>query len=167
MPNYSNGKIYTIRCRTDTTLIYVGSTVNTLTRRFTDHKSVSESRKCPFHYKMEEIGINNWYIELYELYPCNSKIELNKREGEIIRLIGNLNSCISGRTREEYRKSEEGQKVEGNSQKLYRENNKDIIKERKTINDVDIICECGSITKKYKKKRHENSKKHLKFIENK
>lgn len=179
MPDYSKGKIYTIRCRIDDSLIYVGSTVNTLTRRFTNHKGVSESRKCPIHYKMEEMGFNNWYIELYELYPCNSKIELNKREGEIIRLIGTLNRNISGQSKDEYRKSDKGKEVEKkgrllyykNNQeqireihKLYRENNKDVIKERYCNNNIDITCECGSIIKKYKITVHRKSKKHLKFI---
>ncbi len=37
---------------------------------------------------------SNWYIELYENYPCNNREELCKREGEIIRLIGTLNSNV-------------------------------------------------------------------------
>lgn len=36
----------------------------------------------------------NWYIELYELYPCGSREELGKREGEVIRLISNLNKKL-------------------------------------------------------------------------
>jgi hypothetical protein len=34
---------------------------------------------------------------LVENYPCNNREELCKREGEIIRLIGTLNSNIAGR----------------------------------------------------------------------
>ena len=45
---------------------------------------------------------DNWYIELFENFPCNSKEELNKREGEIIREIGTVNKTIAGRTHKEY-----------------------------------------------------------------
>ena len=38
-PNkYHNGKIYTIRCRDDDTLIYVGSSCLPLHKRFYEHK---------------------------------------------------------------------------------------------------------------------------------
>ena len=43
-----------------------------------------------------------WYIELFELFPCDVKCELEKREGEIIREIGTLNKKIAGRNRKEY-----------------------------------------------------------------
>ena len=39
MPDYSKGKIYTIRCRTNESLIYVGSTVEKyLSTRLAKHK---------------------------------------------------------------------------------------------------------------------------------
>jgi hypothetical protein len=34
---------------------------------------------------------DDWHIELHQLFPCNSKEELQQKEREIIRLIGNLN----------------------------------------------------------------------------
>jgi predicted GIY-YIG superfamily endonuclease len=36
---YNNGKIYTIRCREDPALIYVGSTTQPLHKRWFTHKS--------------------------------------------------------------------------------------------------------------------------------
>ncbi len=36
---YNNGKIYTIRCRTDNKFIYVGSTTQPLHKRWFTHKS--------------------------------------------------------------------------------------------------------------------------------
>ena len=36
---YNNGKIYTIRCKTDNNLIYVGSTTQPLHKRWFTHKS--------------------------------------------------------------------------------------------------------------------------------
>ena len=50
MPNYADGKIYTIRNRNDTTLIYVGSTTQPLYKRFYSHKKDSEKKdKYPNH----------------------------------------------------------------------------------------------------------------------
>ena len=105
MKDYGKGKIYTIRCRTDDTLIYVGSTVQPLSKRLGNHKADSKREKCKNYliYKTINGDWNNWHIELHSLYPCNSKEELERKEGEIIRLIGNLNSKIAGRTPKEYR----------------------------------------------------------------
>jgi hypothetical protein len=70
----------------------------------------------------------DWYIELYENYPCNSKNELCKREGEIIRLIGTSNKYIAGRNNNEYR-IENADKIKEAS-KQYRIENADKINEK-------------------------------------
>jgi hypothetical protein len=94
MPDYSKGKIYTIRSHNDDKLIYVGSTIQPLSTRFGGHKRDQKNKTSLSKY------INNpenntdwyqWYIELYENYPCNSKDELCKRENEIIREIATIN----------------------------------------------------------------------------
>ena len=51
---------------------------------------------------MREKGTDNFYIELYEDFPCQNRAQLGKREGEIIREIGTLNKQITCRTRAEY-----------------------------------------------------------------
>ena len=38
MPIYKQGKIYTVGCKTDDTLIYVGCTTELLSRRMSKHK---------------------------------------------------------------------------------------------------------------------------------
>jgi hypothetical protein len=53
---------------------------------------------------MREIGFDSFYIELYENFNCDNIEQLLKREGEVIREIGNLNKIISGRTTKEYKK---------------------------------------------------------------
>jgi predicted GIY-YIG superfamily endonuclease len=50
MPNYSKGKIYTIRCRHDASLIYVGSSTQTLSQRWTDHKKIINNGHKQFLY---------------------------------------------------------------------------------------------------------------------
>ena len=94
MPDYSQGKIYTIRCRDDNSLIYVGSTTQNLSQRLAGHKRLSTNLKYQ-NIKLYQTVNNdwdNWYIELYELCPCNCKTELDKREGEVIRNIATLNA---------------------------------------------------------------------------
>jgi hypothetical protein len=100
MPDYTNGKIYTIRCRNDDNLIYVGSTIQSLPVRFGGHKKNSKREKNQsilLYSRIEDW--NDWYIELYEIYPCYNVQELKKREGEIIRQIGTLNREVAGRTK--------------------------------------------------------------------
>jgi hypothetical protein len=53
--------------------------------------------------KMNELGHDMFSIELVEQYPCSSRIELHRREGDIIReLKPTLNSFVAGRTQKEY-----------------------------------------------------------------
>jgi hypothetical protein len=107
MPDYSKGKVYCIRSP-HTTKIYVGSTTLSLTARFGEHKRLYK------HYTTGRgagkrggctsesiISEGDAYIELLELWPCNSKEELNAREGYRQRLIGPdnlINRSIAGRT---------------------------------------------------------------------
>jgi hypothetical protein len=181
MPDYSKGKIYTIRCRTDATLIYVGSTIQPLAKRWGLHKCYSLKQPETLIYKTMNNDWGNWYIELYELFPCNSKEELLKKEGEIIRLIGNLNSKIAGRTIKEYRDENEVKLKDktkkwrqNNKQeikdynKIYYENNKEkyknIKKEWYEINKIKITCSCGGCYIFQNKLKHLKTKKHNNFL---
>ena len=59
---YKNGKIYTIRYKNDDSLIYVGSTIGPLYKRFTQHKIVSKVKKyenMPLYKKFKETNIND------------------------------------------------------------------------------------------------------------
>ncbi len=129
MPDYKKGKIYTIRCFNDTSLVYVGSTTQTLSQRWTDHKkncSVEKYQNVCLYKKMNELGKDNFYIELYDEYPSEDKNQLEKKEGEIARQIGTLNQRIAGRNHEEYLK-EEKEKVKQSQQK-YRNKNQEEFK---------------------------------------
>ena len=107
MPDYKNGKIYTSRCKFDTTLIYVGNTTQKLCDRMTSHRN-NPRNDVSFYSHVKDWS--DWYIELYEDFPCERREQLVKREGEITRQIGTLNKNIAGRTRQEYR-IEEKEKV--------------------------------------------------------
>jgi len=101
MVNYQLGKIYTVRSLTSPE-IYVGSTTAPLCKRMAKHHSDWKNGLVLGLHKEIVYDINEWFIELYELFPCNLKCELEKREGEIIREIGTLNKNIAGRTKKEY-----------------------------------------------------------------
>ena len=130
MPDYSKGKIYTIRCRTDDTLIYVGSTIQPLYKRLASHKISSnrERDKNMLIYTTINGNWENWYIELYELYPCSCKEELCKREGDVIRLIGTLNNRIAGRTHKEW--YDDNKERHSENCKKWNEANKEYSKEK-------------------------------------
>ena len=132
--NYANGKIYTIKNKNDTSLIYVGSTIQTLSTRFRHHKSDSKRIKSKL-YDTVNNDWTDWYIELYELYPCDNKTELFKREGELIQKIGTLNKCIAGRTLKEY--CLDNREILNEKAKQYRLDNREILKEKQKQYDLN------------------------------
>ena len=164
--DYSKGKIYTIRYRNDDSLIYVGSTVNILSYRFADHKRRcknpnNERHNLMIYQKMRETeDIDNWYIELYEDFPCDNKEQLLKREGEIIREIGTLNRNIAGRSTEQYRKDNK-EKYEKYLKEYRRQNKEKISENDKQRKSLRIQCECGSTINKGDLAKHRRTKKHL------
>ena len=79
MPNYQNGKIYTIRSYSRPDLIYIGSTTVSLSERFGKHKhNTGETSKII-------IELGDAYIELFEEYPCEGHSKLNL----LIKLVKN------------------------------------------------------------------------------
>jgi hypothetical protein len=163
--NYQNGKIYTIRSY-QTDKYYIGSTASTLTKRLSGHKKSSNKSTSKI---ITDLG--DAYIELLELYPCNSKIELMKREGELQRLYKNdiVNRKIECRTIKEYYK-DNADKIKTNVQEYYK-NNVNIIKEYKQEyyeKNADIILEnkkqyyksnADKIQEKQKQSRKNNAEK--------
>jgi hypothetical protein len=143
MPNYQDGQIYTIRCKTDNALIYVGSTTMTLSRRMVAHRCSSKTSNRKIYQSING-NWDDWYIELYEVFPCKNKQELNKREGEIIREIGTLNSAIAGITHQE-------------SSKLYHQNHREERLELSRQYNIDN----NEARKEYKKKYREEHKEEI------
>ena len=181
MPNYQDGKIYTIRNYTDNEMIYVGSTTETLSRRLAKHRyDCKRGLGISLYSHITNNDWSNWYIELYEYYPCNERAELDRREGEVIREIGTINKRIAGRTKEEWCEENPEYFKEYNEnnadkfkeyQKTYYEDNKDKVKEKVKNyqkNNADIIkeknkkwCEDNAekIKEKNKKYREGNADK--------
>ena len=77
----------------------------------------------------DEYGIDNCKIELVEYYPCRTKAELEKREGEHIQKTNCVNRIVPGRTKQEYRETHKEERRD--KDRLYRENNVEKLKEKK------------------------------------
>jgi len=124
--DYKNGKIYKLWC-VESDLIYIGSTCSPLYKRLYQHKLKTNNISSK---KLFELS-NNVKIELILNFPCNNINELNKKEGEIIRLNKEkcVNKIIAGRTNEEYYNDNKSKIRE--QQKQYDKDNKDKIKEQK------------------------------------
>jgi len=133
MPDYKQGKIYQI-VSSQCDKVYVGSTTMTLDARMWNHKSDTHCSSS----KILEYG--DARIELIENYPCDTKKQLCRREGEIMMSRNCVNSRIAGLTRQEtcerYRQLRKD-KV-NQSSKIYREANRDKIKAYRTANKERI-----------------------------
>lgn len=164
---YSRGKIYKIIGGNG--LIYYGSTCNTLTKRLGQHQSdykrykAGKSKKYATSFKVLEQ--EEHYIKLVEDYSCNSKVELEAREGYYITNNICVNKAIANKYnflgsvdyqkkyREEheddiikYKKDyyEENAEMLRNKSNDYRANNKEKVAEGKKIHyeaNKDLILQ--------------------------
>ena len=101
MVNYQNGKIYRIDCLS-TGKVYIGSTTKeTVAKRLAEHVSKFKQWKAgkSNYTSFQIIEQGNYKITLIELYPCNSKDELSRREGFYIRSMECVNKVIPNRTK--------------------------------------------------------------------
>jgi hypothetical protein len=166
--DYNNSKIYTIRSRSRSDLVYVGSTTQALSVRFAGHKRKRDSTST------NVIDIGDSYIELYVSYPCNNREELNKKEGEVMRSMDCVNKRIEGRTRIEYEKEhkkerKQYEKEHKKERKQYRETHKEEAKKYRENEKNLQTCICGTIYnygKSSNRKDHYRSQKHQLHLDN-
>ena len=174
MPDYSKGKIYKV-VDFEMTKCYIGSTVQPLCSRMATHRD---------HYRkyvngksliwasvfrlFDEFGLKNCKIVLVENYPCNSKEELEGREGEYQKNTECVNKYTAGKNPEE-------QKLENsNRQKQQRIDNPEKVREydrqayykRKEHKNRPYICECGATVCFRVRLRHFKSLKHQQYLQN-
>jgi hypothetical protein len=182
MPNYQHGKIYMIEsisnnCR------YYGSTVDTLSRRLAKHRNDIKRGKNPSSKKV--LKYSDARILLVELFPCNSKMELEAKEAIYIRSNDCVNKNIPQRTKKEYNKQykQDNKEVIAEYHKQYKQDNKDVIKQYQQDNKEVIaeyhkqyqqdnkekiaekknkkcLCDCGKIYTHCSYKRHTRSQQH-------
>ena len=137
MPNYQNGKIYSLRSH-QTDDIYIGSTTLSLSLRKAGHRNHYKRHLDGEYHFVTSFNITKFddcYIELIENYPCNTRNELDKREGELIRGMDCVNKYIAGRTKKSY--YVDNKEAISESQKAYYVDNKEAISEKKKAYYVD------------------------------
>jgi len=163
---YENGKIYLVKCKNDDTLVYVGSTNMSLEERFRLHKY---DKTCSLYQYVND-DWDNWYIELYEEYPCKNKYILELRETEVQRQIATINKQLARRNHKQYRQDNHDKLIEYQKQR-YQDNRDNILEKQKQYRQDNrekifeqITCErCGSICTKHHLKRHQRTQKCLKY----
>ena len=186
---YNKAKIYKIHNIIDNE-IYIGSTRISLANRMAKHRFTAreERRNCHRLYmKMNDLGIDKFYIELIEEYPCENVEQLRRHEGEIIReLKPSLNFAIAGRTNKEWREDnaeykkekdkeyyQEHQEIIKERSKRYRQDNREVMiqqnkeyyqKKREELKEK-VECECGAVCSKYAMPKHKKSLKHQQAME--
>ena len=97
--DYSKGKIYKITSP-NSDQVYIGSTVKSLNDRLCCHIYAGRTTNI---YSKIVIDKGKAKIELIELFPCKTRTELCRREGEIIKATLNCcNKFIAGRTIKEW-----------------------------------------------------------------
>jgi len=153
MPDYSKGKIYTIRSF-QCDKYYIGSTIQKLSDRLAGHKRhFNEWINGTYNYvtSYEILKYDDCYIELLEGYPCNNRDELKRYEGQKIREFKNecCNKYIAGRTRKEY--NNDNKEIISEKKKIYNENNKEKIKQYREDNKEHI----AKRDKEYREKNKE------------
>ena len=169
---YQKGKIYFIGNYVDDD-IYIGSTTQTLKRRFNKHKIQIDNDKTKhrkLYAKMIELGVECFYIEEIEKCPCNDVEELQKRERHyILERKPVLNIQIPLRTMEEWRRDSQEHLQEYERQryinnprkeykKQYREDNKDKLDE----NTKRFREENPDYMKEYNQKYYQEKKDYFK-----
>lgn len=174
MPDYSKCVIYKLQCKeTKIKEIYIGSTCN-FTNRKRHHKSDCNNIKTKrYNYKVYQFirkngNWDNWDMIPVEKYPCKDKIEKLIRERYWFdKLKATLNDDTPNRTQKEYQQLPK-QKIK---KQEYQKKNKESCNENKrnfyNRNNYKITCECGYIISKIGKPRHEKTKKHINFINQK
>ena len=108
--------------------------------------------------KIRETDIKDWYIELYENFPCENNELLLKREGEVIRDIGILNKVVSGRKLKQWYQDNKEKIL--NYQREYKEINKEQIKEKNKYTELKQKILLKRNTRKTKNKYY-NRKRNI------
>jgi hypothetical protein len=126
MAKYKNGKIYKLWSPQGDD-IYIGSTVNSLSKRKGEHKSGYFNKTSHCNSKILFEKYDDVRIELIEKFACENRMELNAREGYYIRTLECVNKQIAGRTKKEYHENNK-EKI-NEYYKEYREANKEYFKE--------------------------------------
>lgn len=163
MVNYGNSKIYKVEPIVDHEEgeIYIGSTTKKyLSQRMDSHrKNYKGWNEGKYHNitiftLFDKYGVENCRIHLLESINANSKDELTAREGYYIKKLKCVNKRIEGRTDKQYR--EDNKEKIAEYQNKYRVDNKiQLLEFQKSV----CVCEiCGRTYTKRHKAKHQKTK---------
>ncbi len=168
--NYQNGIQYKIVCKDPAiTDCYNGSCCSLKDRKKT-HKNQSLNPNCKeynlkvYRFIRENGGWDNWTFIQLEIFPCNSKQELVKREREIFDVLKptlNTNSPTLDIEKQKKRKAkyyDERKDELVAKQKKYDDDHRDEIASK---NNQKIMCVCGCEMNNSSLRTHMKSAKHL------
>jgi hypothetical protein len=176
MPNYQNGKIYEIICNINGER-YIGSTIKTLSKRLERHRYIKNDCKSK-----QIIERGDYDINLLQSYPCNNRDELRIKEREWYDKLENINGDRPFVSMEDKKKERKEYMTVYN--KKYYENNKEYLNNSDTfkknqkkyrIKNIEkihkkarekITCVCGSNICRDSKSKHEQTIKHITFLQN-
>lgn len=167
---YQNGKIYKI-ISSQTDKIYIGSTYETLTERFSRHKNHFKGDSLPGKMSsVEMLKYDDAKIILLQNYSCDNKRELHKKENEYILL--NRDICVNKKlayhpkadiAREYYLKHRKEHNEYGRKYYILNKEKQKLQTQQRA--KIDYNCVCGSVVRYTKKSDHHKTKKHLKYLE--
>jgi hypothetical protein len=160
--NYQDGKIYCIRSH-QTDDIYIGSTTQPLSVRMAGHRRhYKHWKEGKMHYvtSFQLLEYDDCYIELIEEYPCDSKMELERREGQLIREMDCVNKCIVGRTQKEYAEEHKERRLQ--QSKEWREANREKLKQYQKQYQQDNKEHIAQQSKEWREANREKLKQYQK-----
>jgi predicted GIY-YIG superfamily endonuclease len=160
---YPRAKIYKLTCEDGH--YYYGSSCNELRVRFQQHKQ--DSRKHPTRHCYSHIITLGWdkvKIVLVEEFPCESKLELRKREDSFIRPCLSDPFCLN---RDRAYASDEDNREwfrTNRNWELKKKSDEESYQRRKDALLAPYTCECGRVVTSCGKLRHERTALHLRSI---
>lgn len=147
MVNYNDTIIYKLCCKNpEIKDIYVGHTCNFTRRKHEHKKCCNNSNRKDYTIKVYKFirdngNWDNWDMIMIEQYPCQNKLEAERRERYWIETLNStLNRQIPSRTKKEY----------------YNDNKNNILEK--------IKCECGCEITNKSQVRHRRTNKHLELM---
>ena len=162
--NFDNSKIYKI-VSVSGNKTYIGSTTQSLGKRFSSHKSkynLYKNGKYHFVSCFDVLKFDDAKIILIENYKCNNKDELRIRERYFIELNECVNINIPSRNKKRY--NQEFKESIAKQKQLYNKINYEKFLKIKQEKDINIFCECGKEHKHSNTSRHLRTSYHLKHI---
>jgi len=142
----TKGHIYKIICNLDNSICYIGSTFNTLYKRFNNHKKHYKTKygEISIHKYFDKYGIDNFKIELIKSYNVIRTHETDFKHLHAYETlyINNIQNCVNKKLpfnpltnilKNEYHKEyyQDNKKEQIEKAKEYRENHKEEINEKK------------------------------------